>query len=116
MFSDSNSPFDQALSRPFLDEPTKKKWSVAKLSSWFSRTNDTNEVMPSTKDIPHSDVESIAFTLEDHDGDDDSCDCETVCLLPRKEEDATKGEQKPSQPSSPVKYAFDEADDANRGA
>jgi hypothetical protein len=66
MYSDDQqSPFDVALSRPFLDEPTRKKWCVSKPSSWFSGSNNNSGTM---SDYQDSDVESVSFGSEaDHD-------------------------------------------------
>jgi len=75
MYSDDQqSPFDVALSRPFLDEPTRKKWCVSKPSSWFSgSSNKNNDTMD---DYDDSDVESVSFGSEaDHD-------CESNPLIP----------------------------------
>jgi hypothetical protein len=67
MYSDVQSPFDVALSRPFLDEPTRKKWCVSKPSSWFSGSNKNNDTMNEYED---SDVESVSFGSEaDHDSE-----------------------------------------------
>jgi hypothetical protein len=68
MYSDDQqSPFDVALSRPFLDEPTRKKWCVSKPSSWFSSSNKNNNDNDNMYDY-EDDVESVSFGSEaDHD-------------------------------------------------
>jgi hypothetical protein len=68
MYSDGQSPFDVALSRPFLDEPTRKKWCAAsKPSSWFSSSNTSTDTMNEYEDI---DIESVSFGSEaDHDNE-----------------------------------------------
>ena len=76
MYSDDQqSPFDVALSRPFLNEPTRKKWCVSKPSSWFSgSSNKNNDTM---NDYEESDIESVSFGSEADDHD-----CESNPLIP----------------------------------
>jgi hypothetical protein len=76
MYSDSISPFDEALSRPFLDEPVKKKWRLTKPSTWFGRTTycsstTTTHRMNHPLALNHDgDCERISFqSSDDHDDD-----------------------------------------------
>jgi hypothetical protein len=58
----NNSPFDQALSRPFLDEPSRKKWSLAKPASWFAGA--------STESDDEDDYDSVSFDFDDEGGNE----------------------------------------------
>ena len=35
-----SSPFDEAMARPLLDEPVRKKWCLSKPKDWFRKDND----------------------------------------------------------------------------
>jgi hypothetical protein len=63
---ETSSPFDQAMARPLLDEPTRKKWRIGKrASSWFEKTA------------------AMAVTLAANDDDDEVEDdaSETISFL-----------------------------------
>jgi hypothetical protein len=85
----NNSPFDQALSRPFLDEPSRKKWSLAKPSSWFAASTESDV----------EDYESISFNSEDEGGNE---------VAPLRSSQSTPS---PSSTSGNTSSPFDEIDD-----
>jgi hypothetical protein len=86
----TSSPFDQAMARPLLDEPTRKKWRIEKqASSWFEKTaamavilganghdddnsetisflsNDSSPIVsPSTTSNTESNITDLAFSLD----------------------------------------------------
>jgi hypothetical protein len=66
MLSEHVSPFDEALSRPFLDEPTRKKWCVSKSSSWFySSSESASSSTMAGSEEDDDDYESISFESDD---------------------------------------------------
>jgi hypothetical protein len=92
MLTESNSPFDQALSKPFLDEPARKKWSISKPLSWFGDH-------ASGSDEEDSDYESVCFASDEED-------IESAPLLR-----ATSTKQQPSISSRDKNSPFDQLDD-----
>eukprot|EP00980_Cylindrotheca_fusiformis_P020311 scaffold7344_cov145-Cylindrotheca_fusiformis.AAC.9 len=63
----ASSPFDQAMARPLLDEPTRKKWRLGKkASSWFEKTA------------------SMAVALTANDNACDVDESETISFLPKE--------------------------------
>jgi hypothetical protein len=80
---ESTSPFDDALAKPFLDEPVKKRWSLATIlstkssalsQSWGSSSsspkhphNNHAPAAPVYQASDHQDLEEIEFkSLDDH--------------------------------------------------
>jgi hypothetical protein len=71
----SNSPFDVALARPFLDEPTRKKWSInlppKPSASWLHPRSGGNKD-PSNMSSPSSGGNFETITFESHiEGDEE---------------------------------------------
>jgi hypothetical protein len=64
----ASSPFDQAMARPLLDEPTRKKWRIGKqASSWFEKTAAMAVILAANDDDEDEDddSETISFLSKD---------------------------------------------------
>lgn len=87
------SPFDEALSKPFLDEPVKKRWSL--LSSTSARTEatatddwDDDDEDGSTggeryeaPDLEASEVEDTEVTVADDEDDEEGLSADDLKIL-----------------------------------
>lgn len=77
MMYESCSPFDKALSKPFLAEPAKKKWSLRLststahtvstiLSDYYYDESDDESVSSGEYEAPDMEEEMILFNNGDH--------------------------------------------------
>lgn len=63
---EASSPFDQAMARPLLDEPTRKKWRLGKkASSWFEKTAAMAVSLASNDENEVEDSETISFLAKE---------------------------------------------------
>jgi hypothetical protein len=71
-----SSPFDQAMARPLLDEPTRKKWCISKpdIHNWFVAKKVAAAISDDCETITFG---AAAAAADDDDDDDDgfSPDC-----------------------------------------
>jgi hypothetical protein len=96
------SPFDEALSRPFLDEPIKKKWRLAKSTPWFSTKKSKSNTLSNSNPFRKNVVD-----------DDDEEDCDTVSFTSSSSSD---NDDSYSTSNNPFDESFDELISGNGGA
>ena len=101
MYTDSSSPFDEALSSPLLAEPIKKKWSLPKPSTWFRRKSKQQKLTETTSSIAMTEQRTmpIALDVETGDGEAHLYDAETEKSL-ESEKASEKVSDLPSRKST----------------